>query len=156
MKTNKPTLAIHLFHGRTNPDQDLNDWGLNGPTLGPFHSFYVTYLSTFRIITGEEEAGEFSVIDGMIYYDGVYYGDWTISTVDIFEGEGKKIEIFNEIKAMTKEEYLQKVKIYLENNYGLGLTEMEGCLEEGFKNCETPEALVEWYAEKYDLTKLER
>lgn len=27
------SLQVHLFHGRTDPDQAMNDWGFDGPTF---------------------------------------------------------------------------------------------------------------------------
>jgi len=34
---------IRLFHGRTNPGQDMNDWGADGPVFGPFEFAHTTY-----------------------------------------------------------------------------------------------------------------
>ena len=32
----KTGVYLHLFHGRAEPDQSLDDWGEQGPVLGPF------------------------------------------------------------------------------------------------------------------------
>ncbi len=30
------TVYLNLMHGRATPDQQMNDWGFDGPILGPF------------------------------------------------------------------------------------------------------------------------
>jgi hypothetical protein len=88
----KPGTYLKLLHGRTPFDQELDDWGCDGPWIGPLKWFHCTYLSTFGLgfAEGEEYLSTFSStkIPGpiyffkeMIYYDGIYYGDWEIQTV---------------------------------------------------------------------------
>ncbi len=31
----KPGLYLGLFHGRDDPNEQMRDWGFNGPTIGP-------------------------------------------------------------------------------------------------------------------------
>lgn len=67
---------LHLFHGRKDPTEQLDDWGLDGPWLGPLDYFGGTYgdlkvgynLDTFNL----------HVYEGLVYYDGVYYGDFEV------------------------------------------------------------------------------
>lgn len=56
---NAPTtqgLYLKLLHGRTPSDQALNNWGEDGPWVGPLRWFHCTYLSTFGLgfTSGEE------------------------------------------------------------------------------------------------------
>ncbi len=75
-------LYIRLFHGRTTKNQVLEDWGLDGPVFGPFDWIHTTYKNHIKM--GENEHGdvvaELMVDEDLVYYDGVWYGDWTIFT----------------------------------------------------------------------------
>lgn len=83
-------LYLKLLHGRCPSDQDLDDWGDDGPWIGPLKWFHCTYLRTFGLgfITGEEFLSvpdrkipvPIYFYDDMIYYRGMYYGDWEIQT----------------------------------------------------------------------------
>lgn len=79
-------MYLKLLHGRENADEEMNDWGSDGPWVGPLKWFHCTYLSDigFGFVGGEELAPLSYSIDapppiyfcqGMIYYDGTYYGD---------------------------------------------------------------------------------
>lgn len=72
-------LYLHLFHGRTDPNQDMEDWGFAGPTFGPLNSVHQTYATELRFY-GEREAAEMwlSRCDDMVVWDGGYYGDVAI------------------------------------------------------------------------------
>jgi len=70
------SVYLHLFHGRTHPGEQLNDWGRNGPVLGPLDYVHVTYLTDLRL--GDAEATELQFVDDLVYYDGIYYGDWSV------------------------------------------------------------------------------
>jgi hypothetical protein len=50
---------LMLWHGRTDREEEMNNWGENGPVFGPFPFFHLTYKC------------------GIVYYDGMYYGDWS-------------------------------------------------------------------------------
>ena len=96
--TSRP-LILRLFHGRTNPDQKMDDWGSDGPVLHGVAGVYVTYQSHFRVdfthelyceeakqLTGWEDWDENCLLmtfhDDMVMTDvsGVrmYYGDWEL------------------------------------------------------------------------------
>jgi len=75
------SVYIELFHGRRDPTQDMDDWGERGPILGPFRWIHTTYAGTIHL--GNEDAPDDSVgdlhVDGdMVYYDGAWYGDWSV------------------------------------------------------------------------------
>jgi hypothetical protein len=40
---------LHLFHGRKDPDEQMDDWGLEGPVIGPLNYVHVTYMATVRV-----------------------------------------------------------------------------------------------------------
>ena len=70
-------LYIELYHGRTDPDEQMDDWGFSGPVLGPFEFIHHTYLSHIRV-GYRGECYDLPLHDDMVEYRGNYYGDWTI------------------------------------------------------------------------------
>lgn len=90
-------IYLHLWHGRCNPEQDMDDWGEDCRELfGPINHVGHTYNSTTQVAFGDDyqhevwlsEAIQKEVLhelhhnvlasfDDMLYFDGMYYGDWT-------------------------------------------------------------------------------
>jgi hypothetical protein len=71
---------LKLLHGRNRADENLDEWGFNGPTFGPLDWFHITYLQTFRFGRANAEA-EIEVFDDMFVWEGKYYGDAEIFVV---------------------------------------------------------------------------
>ena len=66
---------LMLWHGRTDVTEEMNNWGENGPVFGPFPFFHMTYRCE---IAFSQECGHLlKIVDDLVYYDGVYYGDWS-------------------------------------------------------------------------------
>ncbi|HEX4000987.1 MAG TPA: hypothetical protein VHX65_20750 [Pirellulales bacterium] len=67
---------LRLYHGRNDPEQQMDEWGFVGPTFGPLSSYVHTYCCTFRI-HGESDTSELwlDTHDDMIRWDGCFYGD---------------------------------------------------------------------------------
>ena len=42
------TIYLKLMHGRGSPNQQMNDWGFDGPVLGPFEAVHFTYITHVR------------------------------------------------------------------------------------------------------------
>jgi hypothetical protein len=72
-------MYLRLYHGRIDPDQQLDDWGYVGPTFGPLSCYVRTYCSTFRIF-GENDSEEIWLErhEDMIRWDGCFYGDMEV------------------------------------------------------------------------------
>ena len=66
---------LKLWHGRETVDEEMDSWGTSGPVFGPFPFFHMTY--DCEITFSEENGHILKVIDELVYYDGVYYGDWS-------------------------------------------------------------------------------
>jgi hypothetical protein len=65
---------LELFHGRHSPDEELYDWGFNGPILGPFPFVHITYGCDIKL--GDDSDIELCVDkDGYVQFAGAYYGD---------------------------------------------------------------------------------
>lgn len=88
----KSGMYLKLSHGRSTPDECLSEWGRDGPFLGPLSWFYSTYLTDIRMAFNDsEEIIDLSTrstfpspiyfVDGQLYYDGIYYGDWEIKHI---------------------------------------------------------------------------
>ena len=84
-----PGMYLKLLHGRTFVGQELNNWGEDGPWIGPLEWFHCTYLSDIGIgFVGGDELSPMQFDDdypspmhlykSFIYYDGMYYGDWEL------------------------------------------------------------------------------
>lgn len=72
---------LYLFHGRRDPKENLDNWGENGPVLGPLDYVHTTYGSCVKWGYGQrEKEGHFTIVDDLLYYDGMYYGDWSVTT----------------------------------------------------------------------------
>lgn len=80
-------IAIVLFHGRRDPLGSLEDWGSDGPVF-LVSWVHVTYLS--RLAVGLADDGgdaEISLVEDLVYYDGVYYGDWSVMPAEGVTGD---------------------------------------------------------------------
>lgn len=92
-------VCIRLFHGRLSPDTDMDDWGTDGPYLGPFLWVHPTYTS--RIWLGDPITGHgmaLSYYEDMVYYDGVFYGDHSIMSEGSGRGTGLALEFPTEAR----------------------------------------------------------
>tara|TARA_R110002153_G_scaffold28881_2_gene88857 strand:+ start:827 stop:1261 length:435 start_codon:yes stop_codon:yes gene_type:complete len=71
------TVFIHLYHGRNHPDEELEDWGASGPTIGPVGISY-----TYGTITlhGKHTCTDLLQKEDLIYYSGFFYADFEIQT----------------------------------------------------------------------------
>ena len=74
-------LYIRLFHGRTDPNRDMDEWGCDGPVFGPYEFVHTTYANYVRLARKDGICDELHVREkDMLYYDDVYYGDWSVFT----------------------------------------------------------------------------
>lgn len=91
-KPTKPGLYLGLFHGRVDPKQQMDDWGFQGPMIGPLRWVHTTYTKNIRIefesasdaplFFNAHRVEHFLEIDGdMLVFEKKYYGDWTVYVV---------------------------------------------------------------------------
>jgi len=87
----KPSVVyLHLFHGRDNPEQNMENWGDDGPIIGPLKYVHETYFSDLKVEFinyedatkfGFEQPGveqHFRLKEDMIEHNGKFYGDWSV------------------------------------------------------------------------------
>jgi hypothetical protein len=92
---------LMLWHGRVNPDEELSTWGENGPVFGPFPFFQMTY--GIEIKFAKEDGHRLSVVHGLVYYDGMYYGDWSFFD-ELDRGHRSRLIPFDPHKALVPNE----------------------------------------------------
>ncbi len=88
---------LMLWHGRANSDEELSTWGAAGPVFGPFPYFQMTY--GIEIKFAREDGYRLSVVHGLVYYDGMYYGDWSFFD-EMDRGQRCRLIPFNPNKAL--------------------------------------------------------
>ena len=94
----RPGMYLKLLHGRRSVREGMGDWGADGPWIGPLKWFHCTYLSSIGI--GFDDGGEIASMssggdlpspmflsEGLLYFKGVYYGDWELQTLCGLEAE---------------------------------------------------------------------
>lgn len=92
---------VQLFHGRKAPDQDMADWGEPGPVF-VVDWFHVTYVNHIRMGNDGDDNMELNLVEDMLYYDGMYYGDWSVfsdSSVEI-EAFRDRFQMYDAAKAV--------------------------------------------------------
>jgi len=92
-------LYIRLFHGRTNPDQNMDDWGFDGPVLGPYKFVHTTYTSRIKLGRLDGNCDELFIHEDMLYYDGCYYGDWSVFCKKLLKDSKYQASEFEQSKA---------------------------------------------------------
>lgn len=72
-----PGTYVSLFHGRDTLSDELNDWGYDGPTLGPFPFVQVIYGTHMKL----GHLHELDIVEGLVMHNNKYYGDFTVFAV---------------------------------------------------------------------------
>lgn len=106
------SIYIELIHGHHYPNEELDDWGFNGPVLGPFPFYHITYGCDVKlgddpiVIMGKEIDFPTWDADGFINFLGGFYGDMSIFTPspDSNSEYSKQNERTNEVFGMKKEQ----------------------------------------------------
>jgi len=109
-------LYIRLFHGRTDPKQEMDDWGSDGPILGPYQYAHTTYNCCLKLGKPDGSCDELYIVaPDMVFYDGVYYGDWSVFGSDELEADDFKPSAYDSAKAKPPklEKRQAKVVVYI-------------------------------------------
>lgn len=91
-------IYLELYHGRRDPEQDLDDWGEVGPVIACQETHH-TYHSHIRLVASGNQEVHVWYFDDMIYFDGVWYGDFTITSTTPKLKEGQEILDLRDPKA---------------------------------------------------------
>lgn len=78
---------LQLLNGRNGHCEEAEEIGFKGPCFGPLKSFHISYLTCINLefegesssipLTGMEDGLGF--VDGLLYWDGKYYGDFELA-----------------------------------------------------------------------------
>jgi hypothetical protein len=76
-------MYLRLYHGRTDPGQEMDSWGFDGPTFGPLSSCVHTYCIDLHIFAecGTDEI-RLRQHDDMICWEACYFGE-----IEVFVAE---------------------------------------------------------------------
>ena len=81
--TSDQPLYLHPFHGRIHPIEELDDWGFEGPVLGPLSKVIFTpgdgETSRFDLVWQDGKQTTISYTEYLAVYEGEYFGDVTVS-----------------------------------------------------------------------------
>ena len=83
-------MYLKLYHGRTDPEATLGDWGTDGPEIGPLESVQGTYATELKLrFANPIDAVTFNLdphfpcleyANDLIHHQGVFYGDFQVFT----------------------------------------------------------------------------
>jgi hypothetical protein len=76
-------MYVRLYHGRENPNDQMDDWGFNGPIIGECNVSW-TY-GTLRLHASNGDEVCLPILEDMIFLDGCYYGDFEILSKEDYE-----------------------------------------------------------------------
>ena len=80
--------CLSLFHGRVDPKQDMEEQGTAGPVFVCDY-VQVTYAQHIQM-SNIDCVNDFAIVEeDLIYYDGVYYGDFSIFPEENLSDEEK-------------------------------------------------------------------
>lgn len=95
---------LHLYHGRDNKDQDMEDWGFDGPKIRaklvvintddklpeavPENTLAVANCVQLFKADGTVEVVPFA--EDMLFYGGKYYGDFSVACITDLNDEEMK------------------------------------------------------------------
>ena len=111
--TQKPDsiIYIRLYHGRTSIDEHLDDWGWNGPILGPYESIQLTYGTHIKLHKADHFE-DLAVVEDLIFYDGYYYADMEIFDSDSLPDGTEAYAYWKAHGNYTREHVLEIAKDY--------------------------------------------
>ena len=154
-------MFLELYHGRTDPDQDMDEveggWGSQGPIFEMKH-FHLTYLGNFRLMGAQcvdavKDDVFLTVFDDMIFYDGVFYGDLTVFDFETEPPERAEeahdvVIAYDETKAKLPEKY---IKIAQEKARAADASRIKSMMDKLTKAKEEFEAHLAFYKQAHGV-----
>lgn len=105
----KDAIYLRLFHGRASRDQQLTDWGAEGPVIGPVGLSWTYGTVKVHEVGPDGTWGghiELPEQDGLIHMAGCWYGDMEVWTPDgMWVEDARKagrVVAFGELEAVMK------------------------------------------------------
>lgn len=82
---------LNLFHGRDDPYAQMENWGDEGPILGPLDYVHVTY-SSYVHISFDGEDFDLTFANDCLGYNGLFYGDFSVISAGTAARLGSRCE----------------------------------------------------------------
>ena len=101
------SVYVDLFHGRKTRDEEMEDWGVQGPVLGPYKHVTITYKGWIKCGKFDGDADFIKMVSDLVYYDGMFYGDFTM--FGDLSGFESRLEEFDNDKAKVPETVEKKM-----------------------------------------------
>ena len=76
---------LHLFNGRQ-PGEPLEDWGEDGPVLGPFEFVHVPWTSEINL---DHDGASLKIVDSTVMYGGFFYSDFSVVSAQQFQASAE-------------------------------------------------------------------
>jgi hypothetical protein len=108
-------MYLKLFHGRKHWAENMECWGFEGPVFeikGFVHSTYNTHLWVDHKGTGNGD--ELCYVGDCLYYDGSFYGDWSVFESERTPSLEAALQPFDVEKARVPEAIQQAVLVEVE------------------------------------------
>ena len=67
---------LKLLNGHPSPDGRSDSIGQRGPIFGPYPFFH--QIGDSEIVFEDEETHSLSIVGRLVYYDDMFYGDWSV------------------------------------------------------------------------------
>lgn len=77
---------VRLFNGSRDPGEQLEDWGSDGPVLGPFRFAHFVWASEINL---GDDGESLKIVDSTVYYGGTYYADFSVVSAAHFNATGE-------------------------------------------------------------------
>lgn len=81
-------MYLQLYHGRHAPDEELSDWGFDGPIFhipDELSGVTMTYACEIQFEYQQDHFGLLKIDGDCLYYDGAWYGDWSFMSDAFFK-----------------------------------------------------------------------
>lgn len=160
-------IYINFYHGRPDPDTDMDGWGKSGPVVGPCQ-----FSFTYGTLDVHKDWNEGSITlpekDGMIKVGDMYYGDFEIMSelrpqdVSRLMSYDEFEKLFPPEKVVTQEvgdefeeeeDFEAQANFYCKEVYGdtlRGLMIDPEDIERAKRDGENPQGFVDALAEEFD------
>lgn len=86
---------LHFSNGRHHPDERLEGWGIEGPTVGPLEAVHLDQGGLSVRLRGGLPC-ELPLVDGLVFYGGYFFG--AVEVLDVADARlelGQEVEPFD-------------------------------------------------------------
>jgi hypothetical protein len=93
-------MYLELYHGRSRPTEELDDWGTQGPVFALSGFCHGTYATDLKF--GENGDHMLHFHDDYVFYDGVWYADFNVFSAEDETPFAHRLQEFDREKAVCR------------------------------------------------------